>query len=36
MRRREEFGAVEAISVRGQVGLWDWIINEAEPAALGT
>lgn len=36
MDRREEFGAGETISVRGREGLRDWIIDKAEPAALGT
>lgn len=35
-RRREEFGALLAISVRGHAGFWDWIIDKAELAALGT
>lgn len=31
-----ESGALLAISVRGHVGLWDWIIDKAEPASYGT
>lgn len=30
------FGALVAISVRGHEGIWDWIIDKAEPAASGT
>lgn len=36
MDKQGEKEKFEAISVRGHAGLQDWIINTAEPAALGT
>lgn len=34
--RREEFCPAQAITFTGHVGLQDWIIDKAEPVALGT